>query len=234
MTRQRSAIAEELRQASKDNGPDPQLNTRLADVINKAKKIGFPKSSIENAVARGQGLSPSGAALENVTVEAMVPPSVAVIIECQTDSKLRTLSDMRLAIRESRGTVTPTNHLFERKGRVVFENTRNVIEADIFDRAIEAGAIDVEIEEGGNIVLTTESSKTTAVATALAQSSDFKLMGSDIIWEPKEDMMVDAVSPSDLLSFLGKCITNQISKTIADEEDRSDSRVPQCPRSLYK
>ena len=204
MTRQRSAIAEELRLASKHNGPDPQFNTRLSDVISKAKKIGFPKASIENAISRGQGLSPSGAPLENVTVEAMVPPSVAVIIECQTDSKLRTLSDMRLAIKESGGTVTPTNHLFERKGNVIFENPLNTKEADIFDRAIEAGAIDVEISEGGNIILTTESSKTTVVASAFAQASNFRLVSSDVIWEPKEDMMVDASSSSDLLSFLGK------------------------------
>ena len=70
-------------QASKDHGPDPNSNARLATLIAGAKKSGFPKSSIENAIARGQGLSPTGAALEMVTVEAMLS-SMAVIIECQT------------------------------------------------------------------------------------------------------------------------------------------------------
>lgn len=180
------------------------MNSRLADVITKAKKIGFPKASIENAISRGQGLSASGVALENVTIEAMVPPSVAVIIECQTDSKPRTLADMRLAIKEAGGNVTPTNHLFERKGRVVFENSLNIGETDIFDRAIEAGAIDVEVEEEGDVVVTTKPSQTTAVASALAQSSGFKIKSSDIIWDPKEDMMVDVPSLGELVTFLGK------------------------------
>jgi transcriptional/translational regulatory protein YebC/TACO1 len=59
-------------------GPDPKINPRLATVITTAKKMGFPKASIESAIARGQGVSPNRAPLENVTIEAMIPPSVAV------------------------------------------------------------------------------------------------------------------------------------------------------------
>lgn len=179
------------------------MNSRLTDIITKAKKIGFPKASIESAIARGQGISPSGVALENLSIEAMVPPSVSVIIECQTDSKLRTLSDLRHAVKESGGTVTPTNHMFERKGRLEFENIRNIDETEVFDRAIEAGAIDVEVEEGGNVVVFTDPSETTTVSTALAQTLGFKVQRSDIIWDPKDDMMVDVPSPETLEIFLG-------------------------------
>lgn len=68
-------------------GPDPASNPQLAAVVATAKEQGVPKATIENAIARGQGISPKGAALENLTIEAMIPPSVAIIIECQTDSK---------------------------------------------------------------------------------------------------------------------------------------------------
>jgi len=203
VTRQRSAIAEELRQASKVNGPDPQMNPRLADIVTKAKKIGFPKASIESAIARGQGVSSGGIALENLSIEAMIPPSVSVIVECQTDSKLRTLSDLRLAVKEAKGTMTPTNHMFERKGRIVFEKTRDVNEAEIFDQTIEAGAIDVEIVGEGDVVVLTDPSETTAVASTLAQNLGFKVKSSDIIWDPKQEMKVDVPSSENLESFLG-------------------------------
>ncbi|KAK3169596.1 hypothetical protein OEA41_008980 [Lepraria neglecta] len=187
------------------------MNPRLATAVTAAKKIGFPKASIENAIARGQGVSPNGAALENLTIEAMVPPSVAVIIECQTDSKLRTLADLRLAVKEAGGSVTPTNHLFERKGRIVFEKSEETDEVDIMDQAIEAGAIDVDItsEDGTEeVVLLTESTQTTAVAGAMTQSSGLRLKSSEIIWDPKEDMMVDVNSPEALGDFLERIHDN--------------------------
>jgi len=206
VTRQRSVIAGELQRVSKEDGPDPQMNPHLADAVTRAKKIGFPKASIESAIARGQGVSPSGIALESLSIEAMIPPSVSVIVECQTDSKARTLTDLRLAVKESKGTVTPTNHMFERKGKIVFENIRNIDEAEIFDRTIEAGAIDVEIEDEGNVVILTDPSQTTAVASSLAQTLGFKIKDSEIIWDPKEDMMVDVDSPENLESFLGNSL----------------------------
>ncbi len=182
------------------------MNSRLAAVITSAKKIGFPKASIDNAIARGQGVSANGAALESVTIEAIMPPSVALIIECQTDSKPRTLNDMRLAIKEAGGTMTPTTHLFDRKGKIIFENPDGMGEDDIFDRAIEAGAVDIELENDGSVVIFTESTETTAVAKALSESSSLRVTHSDIIWDPKEDMMVDVSTPDALNSFLGRQI----------------------------
>lgn len=203
MTKQRSSLAQELMLASKQYGPDPQTNPRLAAVVAAAKKQGFPKTSIENAIARGRGVSLSGAPLESLTIEAMLPPSVAVIVECQTDSKLRTLADMRLAVKEAGGSMTPTNHMFERKGKIIFGAAKGIGEEDIFDQAIEAGAIDVNTEDEGKIVVYAESSQTTAVAEALSKSSGLLVESSDIIWDPKEDMMVDGAVSEALQSFLG-------------------------------
>ena len=204
MTRQRSALAAELRQASKEYGPDPQLNSRLADIVTKAKKLGFPKASIDNAIARGQGVSPSGATLDTVTIEAMLPSSVAVIVECQTDSKLRTLADIRQILKDNGGIATPTSHLFERKGKVVLEKTSSAGETEVFDRAVEAGAVDVDHDEEGNIVITTEPNETSAVGNALAQSLGNKVRSSEVIWKPKEEVMVNLTSSESLNNFLGK------------------------------
>ncbi len=205
MHKQRSAITKELQLASKQYGADSQFNPRLATIITAAKKQGFPKASIESAIARGQGRSPTGTALESLTIEAMVPPSVAIIVECQTDSKARTLNDVKLAIKESGGTMTPTSHMFDRKGKIVFVGSQGIGEEEIFDQAIEAGALDVQMEEDSKVVVYAESSHTTAVADALATSSGLKVESLDIIWDPKEDMIVDVAASEMLDSFLGRC-----------------------------
>ena len=186
-----------------EHGPDPKTNSRLATVIAAAKKVGFPKISIESAIARGQGLSPSGAALEFLTIEAMIPPSVAIIVECETDSKLRTLNDLRLIIKEAGGSVTPTQHLFDRKGKIVCENPEGVGEEEIFDRGVEAGATDVETLPDGSVIVSTESSETTSVAQILSESSALKIVSSNITWDPKEEMMVEVPNPEVLSSSLG-------------------------------
>lgn len=203
MTKQRSALAHELQLTSKQYGADPQYNPHLATIITAAKKQGIPKASIESAIARGQGRSITGAVLESLTIEAMVPPSIAVIVECQTDSKLRTLNEVKTAIRDAGGTITPTSHMFDRNGKIVFEAPEGIGEGEIFDQAVEAGAVDVQTEEDGKLVVYTETSHTTAVADTLAASSGLKIESSDIVWVPKEDMMVDVESPEMLENFLG-------------------------------
>ena len=171
ITRQRTAIAQELQLASRDHGPDIQSNPRLATIVAAAKKQGFPKASIENAIARGQGKSPSGAQLDSVTVEAMMPPAVAVIIECLTDSKLRLMSDLKHLVKDFGGSTTPTNHLFDRRGKIILENPRGLTEEDVFDQSIEAGATDIEVGEDGELIVFTEPDQTMAAAKALSSNA---------------------------------------------------------------
>jgi len=182
---------------SAEYGADPNVNTRLAQAIATAKKAGFPKSSIESAIARGQGVSASGAALETLTLEAIMPTSVATVIDCQTDSKARTLSSIRLLIREHRGTVTPTSYLFEKKGKIVFERAEGLGVDEILDEAVEAGAMDVEEDDQGRVVVYTEPSQTKSAAEGLTAAKGLKVESSDIIWDPNQDTMVELSSEKD-------------------------------------
>ncbi len=175
-------------------GADPNLNPVLAQAIAIAKKAGFPKSSIEYAISRGQGLSPSGAALENLTLEAIIPPSVATVIDCQTDLKARTLQDLRVIINKFGGTVTPTSYLFEKKGKIVFERAEGLGVDEVLDEAVEAGATDVDEDDEGRIVVYTEPSDTKSTADGLVAAKGLKVESSDIIWDPKQDTMVQLPS----------------------------------------
>jgi transcriptional/translational regulatory protein YebC/TACO1 len=146
---------------------------------------------MESAIARGQGRSSTGSALENVMIEAIMPPTVAMIIEAETDNAKRTLGELRLLVSRHGGAVTPTNYLFQKKGRVSFEkDERNLGVDEVLDDAIEAGAEDVEADEDGSIVVWTEPNKTTAAAEALQKSLNLKVESSDIIWDANEDTKV--------------------------------------------
>lgn len=146
---------------------------------------------MEAAIARGQGKSTTGAALEAVTLEFIMPSTVAMIVDAETDNKNRTIADLRLLIKNHGGTVTPTSYLFQKKGRIAFEpDDRNLGVDDVLDEAIEAGAEDVELDEDGNIVVWTESNMTSSAGEALGKSLDLKVVSSDIIWDPNEDTKI--------------------------------------------
>jgi transcriptional/translational regulatory protein YebC/TACO1 len=146
---------------------------------------------MEAAIARGQGKSATGAALESITLEVIMPPTVAMIIETETDNKARTMMDLRLLVKYHGGTVTPTNYLFQKKGRIAFEkDERNLGVDEVLDEAIEAGAEDVETDEDGSIVVWTEPNKTMAAAEALQKSLNLKVESSDVIWDANEDTKV--------------------------------------------
>lgn len=172
-------------------GPDPRFNPRLTLALTNAKRAEIPKSVIEGAIARGQGLSVTGQALEHLTIEAMLPSSVAAVIECETDQKGRTLQDVRRAIKDVGGNVTPTTYLFEKKGRIIIERIDDLNVDDYLDQAIEAGAADLVADEEGRLVIFTEPTETKRVGEAFSQLSGLVIQELEIIWDPNKDTLVD-------------------------------------------
>lgn len=205
--RQRSIFAQEIATASRLFGGDPNMNPRLADLVTKAKREGFAKASIEGAIARGQGRSLSGASLESVSVEGILPNNVAVIVECETDNKLRTLAEVRLIMKEHGGSTTPTSYLFAKKGKIILENKEGLNSDEALEAALEAGAIDVAEDEDGRVVIWTEPAETRAVGDAISTALDVQIATSEIIWDPNEETKVGVSSEDaaeELASFVDK------------------------------
>lgn len=132
----------------------------------------------------------SGAALESITIEAMLPRSVAVIIECQTDQKLRVLQDIRYLINKHGGAVTPTSYLFEKKGRMVFQKKEGTSADDILDEAVEAGALEVDTNDDNQIVVDSSPSELSVVSQKLVEKFGFSIERSSIIHVPKAETAV--------------------------------------------
>ncbi|KAL9602828.1 MAG: hypothetical protein Q9219_001523 [cf. Caloplaca sp. 3 TL-2023] len=161
-----------MTRAVRRSGGDLNTNTELSTLVAQAKKAGIPKDIIERTIARGRGVSPSGDALETLTIEAMLSPSVSAIIECQTDNKIRTFQDLRLLVKSGGGSVTPTSHLFERRGRVVLESEGTIEEEEILNHVLEAGALDMTIDEDQTVAsVYTEPSQTASVARKIEEDS---------------------------------------------------------------
>ncbi|KAL2871341.1 post-initiation translation factor DPC29 [Aspergillus lucknowensis] len=188
---ERQVVAKEISSSVQMWGPDPKFNPRLTLALSNAKRAGIPKAIIEAAVARGQGLSVTGEALESVTIEAILPHSVAAVIECQTENKARCLQDVRHAVKNAGGTATPTAYLFEKKGRIAFEKKDGVNADDCLDQAIEAGATDITTDEDGRIVVFTEPSETKNVGEALSKLIGVAVEELEILWVPKDDTLVE-------------------------------------------
>ncbi|KAL4776077.1 transcriptional regulator TACO1-like protein [Aspergillus nidulans var. acristatus] len=190
-SRERQMVAKEISSSVQMWGPDLKFNPRLTLALSNAKRAGIPKTIIEAAIARGQGLSVTGEALEPVTIEAILPHSVAAVIECLTESKARLLQDVRHAIKEAGGTATPTAYLFEKKGRIVFEKKDGVNADDCLEQAIEAGATDISSDEEGRIIVFTEPTATKNVGETLSKLAGLTIEELEIIWSPNQDTLVD-------------------------------------------
>ncbi|KAK5627764.1 hypothetical protein RRF57_003479 [Xylaria bambusicola] len=198
---QRNVFAKQMTLLSKMYGPDPNMNPQLASIISQAKKAGMPKVGIDIAIARGQGKTETGAGLETATLEVMMAPSVAMVIDIESDNKQRSLKDLRPMVKKFGATVTPTAFLFTRRGRAVLGRggddsdganpTKTEREKADFDdlmmQALEAGAEDVEADDEGNVVLWTQPNMTHKVAQDFAKSSGLSILSSDIIWSCTSD-----------------------------------------------
>ncbi|WEW61520.1 hypothetical protein PRK78_007010 [Emydomyces testavorans] len=194
-SKERLVICQELTQASKLYGADPGCNPKLAAAIANAKRSEMTKATIEFAIAKGQRLSTSGAPLEPLTIEALLPGSVAVVIECQTDQRTKTLQSVRRIVKRAGGNLAPTTYLFEKKGKIVFEkDPKNTSADDYLESAIDAGATDVDTDSEGRLVVYTEPTVTKSVGETLSTSTGLKIENLDIIWDPNKDTMVTVLT----------------------------------------
>lgn len=132
--------------------------------------------------------------MESLTIEAILPGSAAIVVECLTEQKARAWKELRYIIKDSGGTVTPTSYLFEKKGKIIFEKQPGLSVDDYLERAIDAGASDVDADAEGRLIVLTEPNETKTVADALSESTDLKIESSDIIWDPNRDTMVTVES----------------------------------------
>lgn len=141
-------LIKEIIVAARLGGGDIDGNPRLRSAVAAAKTVNMPKDNIERGIKKGSG-ELEGVSYEEITYEGYGPGGVAVMVECMTDNRVRTVADVRHAFNKSGGNMGETNcvsWMFDRKGLIVVDQAA-ISEEELMDAAIEAGAEDVTIED---------------------------------------------------------------------------------------
>jgi YebC/PmpR family DNA-binding regulatory protein len=142
-------IGRELAVAVKHGGPDPASNSKLSDVIAKAKAANMPNDSIMRSIKKAAGDMDSEN-YEEITYEGYGPGGVAIIVEVMTDNRNRTAGDLRHLFDKFGGNLGQNGcvlFMFDKKGVIVIERTEDIDEDELMMEAIEAGAEDFSGEE---------------------------------------------------------------------------------------
>lgn len=148
----------EITIAARMGGADLDSNARLRDVVAKALKANMKRDTVDHAIKRGAG-GLDGDNMVELRYEGYGPGGVAVLVDCLTDNKNRTVSEVRHAFTKcggNLGTDGSVSYLFTKKGQILFDRAEQSIDEDkIFEIALEAGAEDMLSDESGIEVVTT-------------------------------------------------------------------------------
>ena len=145
-------LTREIVMAAREGGGDPNGNFRLRLAVDKARAENMPKDNIERAIRRGTGEDKDAAAFEQMTYEGYAPHGVAVMIECVTDNRNRTVAELRHALTHAGGTLGELGSVswqFDRVAYFAFPSTAMSYDK-AFELGIEAGANDV-LDDNGSI-----------------------------------------------------------------------------------
>ncbi len=150
-------IGREIVMAVKAGGPDPNNNSKLRDVIAKAKAANMPNDTIDRGIKKAAGAD-NADSYERAVYEGYGPGGVAIIVETLTDNKNRTASNVRNAFTKGNGNIgTPgcVSFMFDQKGQIVVDKEECEMDSDeVMMAALDAGAEDFSEEEDSYEILT--------------------------------------------------------------------------------
>ena len=152
-----TVIGREIAVAVKEGGPDPNNNSRLRDVIAKAKANNVPNDTIERGIKKAAG-DVNSVNYEQNTYEGYGPNGVAIIVETLTDNKNRTAANVRAAFTKGGGNIgTPgcVSFMFDKKGQIIIDKEECDMDSDeLMMTALDLGAEDFNEEEDSYEILT--------------------------------------------------------------------------------
>lgn len=142
-------IGKEMAIAVRDGGPEPASNTKLRDLIAKAKSLNVPNDNIKRIIEKASGAD--GVDYEEITYEGYGPCGVAVIVTTATDNRNRTAGNIRHYFDKFHGNMGQNgcvSYLFEDKGLIIIDNEEEELDEDsVMEAALEAGASDFKADD---------------------------------------------------------------------------------------
>jgi len=152
-----TVIGREIAAAVKEGGSDPANNSRLRDIIAKAKANNMPNDTIERGIKKAAG-DLGNVTYEFCTYEGYGPKGIAIIVDCLTDNKNRTAGNVRSAFTKGNGNMGTSgcvSYMFDKKGQIIIDKEECEMDADeLMMIALDAGAEDFAEEEDSFEVIT--------------------------------------------------------------------------------
>ena len=206
-------IGREITVCVKEGGPDPNSNAKLRDLIAKAKSNNVPNDNIDRVIKKAAGEGDKNN-YESIVYEGYGPNGVAVIVECLTDNKNRTASNVRNAFTKGNGNVgTPgcVSFMFDKKGQILINKEDCKMDADeLMMLALDAGAEDVNDEDEDEIEIITAPDDCGTVREAL-EAAGLELAQAEVTMIPQT--WVELTSENDIKQM------NRILDLLDDDDD---------------
>lgn len=197
-------IGREIMVAVKSGGPDPNANSRLRDVIAKAKANNVPNDTIAKSIKKASGEG-NAENYDQITYEGYGPNGVAVIVETMTDNRNRTASDVRHYFDKfggNLGTNGCVSYLFDKKGVIAIEDDGTIDADQLMMEALEAGAEDFENEDE-MFEITCDPAEFSALREAL-ETKGYNFLQADLQMIPQTYVKID----EDKVASMEKLIDN--------------------------
>lgn len=185
-----SKLAKEISVAAKAGGGDPAGNPRLRSVLMAARTANMPKDNVDKAIKKGTGELP-GVIYDEIRYEGYGPEGVAIVVDVLTDNKNRTVAELRHVLTKNHGSMAENGSVtwnFESQGLIVVSKDA-CTEEEIFEKALEAGAEDVDTE-GDVYEIATAPTDLHAVSDAL-EKADVSLDEVKLTLNPKSTAKVE-------------------------------------------
>ncbi len=201
-------IGKELAVAIKEGGANPDSNSKLRDVISKAKANNMPADNIERAIKKAAGDADS-ANYEEITYEGYGNSGVAVIVEALTDNRNRTAGDVRHILERSGGNLGTSgcvSFMFERKGLIVIEKNDSLDEDELMMMALDAGAEDFSPDEDV-YEITTDPADFSQVREAL-EKQGLEFVSAEVSMIPTTTVKLDESAAEKVESMIDKLEDN--------------------------
>jgi YebC/PmpR family DNA-binding regulatory protein len=164
-------VIREVQIAARDGGGDPGMNARLRLALDKARLANVPKDKVNSAIARGTGKA-EGQSLEEIRYEGYGIAGAAIMIDCVTDNRTRTVAEVRHALSKNGGNLGTDGSVafnFKHCGQFIF--APGASEERVMDVALDAGAEDVVANEDASIEVISAPGDFEAVKQALAKAA---------------------------------------------------------------
>jgi YebC/PmpR family DNA-binding regulatory protein len=194
-------INRELAVAAREGGGDPDTNPRLRLAMDKANAANMPKDNIERAIKKATG-ELEGVNYEEVRYEGYAQGGVAVMVDCMTDNRNRTVAEVRHAFSKhggNLGTDGSVSYLFSKLGVLNF--APGTSEDEVMEVALEAGAEDVVTEDDGSIEVTTSPEEFERVVDAM-EAAGLQPENAEITMRASTEVELDVETGQKVLSFL--------------------------------